>query len=131
MLKLILPFPPSVNRLWRAGKAGKVYRSNVYTEWRKLALWQLISQTRHRFFSTPYKLTILAVRPDKRKRDIGNLEKAVNDILVSAKVVEDDHLCHWIEAKWVESGPSCTIIIEELPLGGDDGQEKRVQEKET
>jgi crossover junction endodeoxyribonuclease RusA len=54
------------------------------------------------------------VRPDKRKRDLGNLEKAISDILVSQNIVEDDSLCEWIEARWVEKGPECKVIIERL-----------------
>jgi len=83
-------------------------------EWRKLSMWQLAAQTKGKKVVGAYKLTILAVRPDKRKRDLGNLEKAISDILVSQNIIEDDSLCEWLEAKWVESGPQCRIIIELL-----------------
>lgn len=83
-------------------------------EWRKLAMWQIAGQAKGNKVLGAYKLTILAVRPDKRKRDLGNLEKAVSDILVSQNIVEDDSFCEWLEAKWVESGPQCKIIIESL-----------------
>jgi crossover junction endodeoxyribonuclease RusA len=115
MIILSLPFPPSVNSLWRSTKGGKVYRSAKYMEWRKLAMWQIAGQVRGRRHLGAYKLTILAVRPDKRKRDLGNLEKAVSDILVSQNIVEDDSMCEWLEIKWVEKGPSCKVIIE--PMG--------------
>lgn len=114
MITLVLPFPPSVNRLWRAAKDGKVYRSAKYMEWRKLAMWQIAGQAKGRKHLGAYKLTILAVRPDKRRRDLGNLEKGVSDILVSQNIVEDDSLCEWLEIKWVESGPQCKIIIEAI-----------------
>ena len=123
MITLVLPFPPSVNRLWRASKEGKVYRSPKYMEWRKLAMWQLAGQVKGRKHTGAYKLTILAVRPDKRKRDLGNLEKAVSDILVSQNIVEDDSLCEWLEVKWVSTGPQCKIIIEDI---GDDGADKEL-----
>jgi crossover junction endodeoxyribonuclease RusA len=87
-------------------------------EWRKLAMWQIAGQVRGRKHLGPYKLTILAVRPDKRKRDLGNLEKGVSDILVSQNIVEDDSMCEWLEIKWVEQGPSCKVIIE--PIGDED-----------
>jgi crossover junction endodeoxyribonuclease RusA len=115
MITLSLPFPPSVNRLWRAAKGGKVYRSAEYTDWRKLAMWQIAAQIKGQKHLGPYKLTILAVRPDKRKRDLGNLEKGVSDILVSQNIVEDDSMCEWLEIRWVEKGPSCKVIIE--PIG--------------
>jgi len=114
-ITLVLPFPPSVNRLWRASKGGGVYRSPKYADWRRLAMWQLAGQAKGKKVTGPYKLTILAVKPDKRKRDLGNLEKAISDILVSQGIVEDDSLCDWIVARWVDKGPECQIIIE--PIG--------------
>ena len=120
MIKIVLPFPPSVNRLWRATKGGKVYRSPQYVAWRKLAMWQLVGQVKGKKVTSAYKLTILAVRPDKRRRDLGNLEKAVSDILVSQNIIEDDCLCEWMEIKWVEDGPECQIIIE--PIGDESNE---------
>jgi len=120
VIKIVLPFPPSVNRLWRATKGGKVYRSPQYVAWRKLAMWQLVGQVKGKKVTSAYKLTILAVRPDKRRRDLGNLEKAVSDILVSQNIIEDDCLCEWMEIKWVEDGPECQIIIE--PIGDESNE---------
>lgn len=114
MIKLMLPFPPSVNRLWRASKGGKVHRSEEYRQWRTAALWQLKGRYKGEPVSIPYKLAIHAVRPDKRRRDIGNLEKAISDILQDAGVIKDDCLCEWIECRWVPSGPQCQIFIETM-----------------
>jgi crossover junction endodeoxyribonuclease RusA len=77
-------------------------------------MWQLAGQAKGKKVEGPYKLTILAVKPDKRKRDLGNLEKAISDILVSQGIVEDDSLCEWIVARWVDKGPECQIIIEQI-----------------
>lgn len=82
-------------------------------------MWEIRSQTRDRV-SGKYKLTILAVKPDKRRRDLGNLEKAVSDILVTARIVEDDNLCEWLEIKWVKSGPPCQVIIEPIEVKDED-----------
>ena len=76
-------------------------------------MWEIRSQTRVKVTGS-YKLTILAVRPDKRRRDLGNLEKAVSDILVSTGVIEDDCLCEWLEIRWVDEGPACEVIIEAI-----------------
>lgn len=119
---LVLPFPPSVNRLWRATKGGKVYRSAKYVEWRRLAMWQLAGQAKGKKIIGAYKLTILAVRPDKRRRDLGNLEKAVSDILVSQNIIEDDSLCEWLEVRWVDSGPQCKIILETIGDAPDENE---------
>jgi len=114
MIKLTLPYPPSVNRLWRSAGRAKVYRSDVYNTWRKAALWQISTRFKGEPVSVPYKLTINAVRPDKRRRDLGNLEKAISDILQDAGVVKDDCLAEWIELRWADGGPACSIIIETM-----------------
>jgi len=114
MIRLILPYPPSVNRLWRASKTGRVYNSPKYKEWRVQAMWAIKEQCRTLRVTGMYKMTLLAVRPDRSKRDIGNLEKAVSDVLTAAKIVEDDSLCGWIDMRWVEKGPECLIIVEPM-----------------
>jgi Holliday junction resolvase RusA-like endonuclease len=83
-------------------------------------MWQLAGQVKGKKVTSAYKLTILAVRPDKRRRDLGNLEKAVSDILVSQNIIEDDCLCEWMEIRWVEDGPECQIIIE--PIGDESNE---------
>lgn len=77
-------------------------------------MWEIARQVRRQSHTGAYKLTILAVRPDKRKRDLGNLEKAISDILVSQNIIEDDNLCEWLDIRWVAEGPACQIIIEPI-----------------
>jgi crossover junction endodeoxyribonuclease RusA len=117
MLRFVLTFPPSVNRLWRATKGGGVYRSPKYTQWRNVSLWEIQGQAKGKLVKGEYKLTIRAVRPDKRKRDLDNILKAISDVCESAKVIEGDHLCMWIDARWVSEGPECEIIIEGMVDG--------------
>lgn len=112
-MELILPLPPSMNRLWRTGKGGAVYRSPKYEAWRVPAMWQASVQAKGIKFEGSYKLTLLAVRPDKRKRDLDNLFKAASDCLVAAGIV-DDSKCEWLEGRWVKEGPQCTLVIEEI-----------------
>lgn len=109
-----IPFPPSMNRLWRASKGGGVYRSPQYTSWMKEASWGIVAQCRGQRIAGPFKLTLLAVPPDKRHRDLDNLLKASLDALGHAGVIENDKYCRWIEARWVEDGAPCTLILEHL-----------------
>lgn len=74
----------------------------------------IAAQAKNKSIKGKYKLTLLAVRPDKRKRDLDNLIKAASDALVTAKVIED-HNCDWLEIRWVTDGPECVVILEELP----------------
>jgi Holliday junction resolvase RusA-like endonuclease len=91
-----------------------MYRSPKYVAWRKQALWNVQVQAKGRRIIGPYKLTVLVVRPDKRKRDLDNLFKAASDVLVEIGVIEGDHLCEWLEARWVPSGAECEIMVEAL-----------------
>lgn len=47
-----------------------------------------------------YSITILAHPPDKRQRDLGNLEKVVSDFLQTVGVIENDSLAGRIELEW-------------------------------
>lgn len=117
MIEITLPYPPSVNRLWRAKKGGGVYRSAEYVSWQKAAAWELAVQVKSRSIRGRYRLTIEAVAPDKRRRDLANLEKALSDALVAAHVIEDDSLCQELHMRWVESGPPIRMIIEGIEGG--------------
>ena len=73
MIKIVLAFPPSANRLWRTTSTGKMHNSPEYVAWRKTAVQNAVLQAGRRKISGPYKLTLEVVRPDKRKRDLDNL----------------------------------------------------------
>ena len=101
-ITLRLPYPTSVNRIWRSGK-GKVFRSTEYQAWIAEAqgCWlQQKSKQEHKTIKGEYCLSIKAARPDKRRRDIGNLEKVVSDLLESMGVIEDDCLANRITMEW-------------------------------
>jgi Holliday junction resolvase RusA-like endonuclease len=98
-----LRLPPSANRLWRKGK-NHIYKSDEYHGWMQTCGWH-IAITRPQKITGPYALTVLLSRPDKRKRDLDNFAfKAVNDLLVKHRVVEEDSLCDELFARWVTDG---------------------------
>lgn len=115
MVEIILPRPPSINRLWRIGR-GRMFRSAEYMAWLDKCE-VIIKEAGIAPVKGPYKLFVRAVRPDKRRRDIDNIgSKAINDLLQKAGVVEDDCLCQAVLCKWVESGPETHVIV--IPTGG-------------
>ncbi len=57
-------------------------------------------------------------RVDKRKRDLGNLEKAVSDLLVKMKVIEDDSLIMVLRLRW---GGDAPVRITVAPWRGEMG----------
>lgn len=115
VIRLILPLAPSVNRLWRVGRGGRMYRSPEYTSWLEEALWMIKSQTKQSI-SGPYILHLAAVKPDKRHRDLDNLLKATSDCLQKAGVIASDHHCRAIAAEWLDEGHPMLISIYEANL---------------
>lgn len=113
-MELTMDLPPSVNSLWRIGSNRKLYRSPDYQVWRKAVMWQLSVQAKFNQVDVPYKLTIRAVRPDKRKRDLDNIIKALSDILESSGIIKNDSLAQHIDIAWVEEGPPCWIEIQTM-----------------
>jgi crossover junction endodeoxyribonuclease RusA len=84
-----LPYPPSVNRYWRHNRGhfhvsqeGQLYRRKVW----EACLIQKITKC-----NGDLKLEIDIYPPDRRKRDIDNICKAVLDSLEHAKVYDNDY----------------------------------------
>lgn len=84
-----LLFPPSTNNLFINVTKGRV-PSARYADWRQEAGWSLKAQ-RPTAIKGPVVLRYqFQEGQDKRKRDIGNLEKAPTDLLVEHGVIEAD-----------------------------------------
>lgn len=100
-----LPFPPSVNGLF-AGKARR-YASPGYKAWKALARTFVPAV----LIAGPYTLDLLFDRPDRRSRDLGNLEKAVSDLLVERGLVTDDSCCERITLAWSDAAPRRDAVV--------------------
>ena len=89
MIELTLPWPPSVNRYWRAVK-GRVIISAEGRAYRKAVADQVLIQCCAKHYAAKMKVEIEAWRPDNRRRDLDNLLKAALDACTHAGVWEDD-----------------------------------------
>lgn len=111
---ITLPYPPSTNRLWRAVNGRNIksaeYRRWLAEGWRADFAQRQVGETRVSV-SGPYKLTIVADRPDNRRRDLGNLEKPVSDLLVALGVISDDCNAQEITLKWSEKPASRPAFV--------------------
>lgn len=83
-----LPYPPALNHYYRFGRGhfyisaeGQKYRQTTCAIVRQMYLPRL---------SGPVKVGIVAVLPDKRRRDIDGLLKCLLDSLGHAGLYEDD-----------------------------------------
>jgi len=121
MIRLTLPFPPSMNSLWRSVN-GRNVSSKKYRDWQALAVVELVGQTGigrgSPHVKGPYNMTATFDRPDRRRRDLGNLEKAGTDLLVTRGIIADDCNAEQITLRWSGKEPVANpkVYIELEPL---------------
>lgn len=113
--RIELPWPPSVNTYWRHAR-GRHYISKKGTDYRT-AVHQIITAANLAITtSARLKITIDAHAPDKRRRDLDNLQKAVFDSLASAGFMLDDEQIDDFRVRRRErvTGGKLAIVITEL-----------------
>lgn len=117
MIRLTLPFPPSVNAMYANGgnRRGR-HKTPTYIAWEVMAGAQI--KDSHRLNLSSYSISICLRRPDKRARDLGNLEKAISDLLVAHGVVKDDSMCERISMQW-DAGidAECVVLVQPFEQG--------------
>lgn len=89
MIELTLPWPPSANNYVRHTRAGGHYLTQA-TKTFRLEVWNEAKQHRVPLQRGKLVLHVEAHPPDKRRRDMDNLFKALGDALQCAGVVADD-----------------------------------------
>lgn len=86
---IVLPWPPSVNHYWRHVGA-KVLISAKGRQYREAVCWQAQHENWKVWGNKRLAVSIEAVMPDRRRRDIDNLCKVALDSLTHAGVWCDD-----------------------------------------
>lgn len=118
MTTVQLPYPPTANNIFGNGKRGR-YRTKAYDAWIAEAM-AAVRQQNPAPHHGPYLLTIIARRPDRRRRDIANLEKPLSDLLVKAGVVRDDCDAQAIHLAWSPLPPGeAPVTITITPQGAE------------
>lgn len=115
-LILTLPYPPTANNLFINAGRRRV-KSDEYKAWIALAEGVLMSQipTLRRAgiktrFEGEFHYTLTVIRPDRRRRDIDNLNKATLDFLKSSGVIEDDCLTKTLFNQWSDDAPRAADV---------------------
>lgn len=101
-ISLVLPFPTSVNAAYRnVLHVGRV-KTLAYKNWLAAAQLAVIDQKVRGRIEGVYAIHVEIDRPDKRRRDLSNLLKVLEDFCVSMGYVEDDSLCERIKMQWTD-----------------------------
>jgi crossover junction endodeoxyribonuclease RusA len=100
MINLLLPMPPSTNRIWRSG-GGKVYRDAKYMQWIVVA-GNMVKAARVKQVKPPYAVVYEYGRKDKRRSDLANREKALSDLLQKMAVITDDCEIVDMHLRWAD-----------------------------
>ncbi len=110
--------PPSDNRLHRVAR-GRIINSEEYTTWMQSAGWEIQEQKKNNPVIEAYPVSIrVTVHDDeweKKGRDIGNIAKAIGDLLKHHQVILDDSVRYVWEFRCIygHGAPSYVIRIEE------------------
>ena len=110
-MTVTLPWPPSVNGYWRSfegrqilSKRGRDYRAEVALT--------IIACGLKSFSRNDRLKVILACRPpDKRKRDLDNIPKALLDAVQRAGIIPDDEQIDIMHVhRWPPHKPGCVHV---------------------
>lgn len=121
-MNLSLPWPPSVNVYWRHVGAkvlisaeGRAYAKSVYE---RVIVYRAIKKYSGAplKFDVPVSVDIIAYPPNRARRDLDNLPKAILDALTKARVWDDDSLVHDLRIRWgeVRKGGKIQITINRM-----------------
>jgi crossover junction endodeoxyribonuclease RusA len=102
MLEVTMPWPPSVNTYWRTFN-GRMIISEKGRLYRKEVADQVLIQRGAKHFAGKLKVEIEAFRPDKRRRDLDNLLKAILDGMTHAGVWDDDSNIVDLRIYWADT----------------------------
>lgn len=109
MLTLELPYPPTINHYYRRvgnrtliSAEGRKYRERIHAILRDLG---------HRELTGALAVMMTAFPPDRRRRDIDNLQKALLDALQKGGLFQDDRQVRVLLSQWGSVEPEGRVIV--------------------
>ena len=117
MIHLTLPFPPTLNHLYGMRGSQKYLKPEGRAY--KQAVAEIVADKGCETIEGRVAVFVRAFMPDKRRRDIMNLEKILSDSLTSAGVWLDDSQIDdfRIVRGSVEKGGRVEVVITEIEDG--------------
>lgn len=115
-IRLVLPLPPSVNRIYKRTRGGGVYLDKAVKDFREAVAvaWQVKSG---HTITGRFRAKVTLHPASNRKFDGDNREKALWDALEKAGVIENDlnnFDCHRIVGEVKPPLGMCIVEIEEM-----------------
>lgn len=111
-----IPAPVSVNAMYRnVAGVGRV-KTKELKNWKLEAEWELARQNPPRFVGQ-VDISITLRYPPKGRADCSNYIKAVEDLLVTCGVIEDDS-CKYVRsvsARWSHEETACRVNVYYAP----------------
>ena len=111
--------PPTVNHLYRTSKNGIRYKTPQGREWQNnTASIMAVAKTNRKPYGGDVALEVLFRTADRRRWDLDNRVKALQDCLAMAGVIEDDRQ---IQRLLVErqTGPKTATVVTVLEIQHD------------
>lgn len=90
-IQLTLPWPPTANTYWRRN-GGRYFISAAGQRFRRRVAEVAVIEGLQTKLGGRIRMQVTCYPPDRRKRDLGNLDKSLADALEHAGVIEDDSL---------------------------------------
>lgn len=110
----LLGLPPTVNHLYRTSRNGVRYKTPQGREWQALtASIMAMAKTNRKPYGGDVALEIVFRTADRRKWDIDNRVKALQDCLAMAGVIEDDRQIQRLHVErqlWTQTATIVTVL---------------------
>ena len=117
MISFTISMPPTANNLLLNVRGRGRVKTPEYRAWIETNGWVIKRAAQAKAIAGPYALIVQVGKPDNRRRDLDNLTKAVNDLIVSTGAVRDDSDCQRIQIGWSEHHDDCFVqVIETNPV---------------
>lgn len=116
-MNLILPWPPSANKVWRHVQGRGMCLSREARNFRLAVASTVLADRANKRLQGPLELEITMHPPDNRRRDLDNFAgKALLDALTKAGVWQDDSQVKAMSSRWGEAIKGGCVAVEIWPL---------------